>query len=82
MLTQFRRALGVMATRTAVEIKIRRTGFIRDSIEEADAIAQPMSSRFRGNNYSWYDNRQNEDLFNEFLRIPKSTSHILHRMMW
>ena len=66
MLTQFRRALGVMATRTAAEIKIRRTGFIRDSISEADAIAQPMSSRFRGNNYSWYDNRQNEDLFNEF----------------
>ena len=66
MLTQFKRAIGVMGTRTAAEIKIRRTGFIRDTIAEADAIAQPMSRRFRGTNHSWYENRQNEDLFIEF----------------
>lgn len=68
MLSQYRRAIGVMATRTAAEIRIRTCGFIRSSIDEADAVKQPDMHRYH-NNYtynSWYKNRENEDQFREF----------------
>ena len=68
MLTQFRRALGVLAVRTAAEIKIRRTTLIGQTREEAWAMAQPEGRRFwedSGNPF-WYKNRDNEENFHEF----------------
>jgi len=68
MLTQFRRALGVLAVRTAAETKIRRTALIRRTRTEANAAAQPEQRRFwedSGNPF-WYQNRDNEEHFHEF----------------
>ena len=66
MLAQFRRALEVMTVRRAAKIKIRRACFMHPTIAEVDVIVQPTNKRHRGNNYTWYDNKQNEDTMLEF----------------
>ena len=68
MLTQFRRAIGVLAVRTAAETKIRRTELIRATRTEANAAAQPEQRNFYENsgNPFWYQNRDNEEHFHEF----------------
>ena len=68
ILTQSRRALGVLAVRTATEIKIRRTSLIRKTRTEVNTAAQPEHRRFWENsgNPFWCQNRDNEENFNEF----------------
>ena len=69
MLTQFSRAIGVLAVRTAAETKIRRTELIRATRTEANAAAQPEQRNFYENspgNPFWYQNRDNEEYFHEF----------------
>ena len=66
-LTQFKRAIGVMATKTAAQIKLRRTTYIRSSKAEAAAAARPDDYDYypdHGNH--WYSNRQNQEHFQEF----------------
>ena len=65
--TQFRRAIGVMATRTAAQVKLRRTAYIRSTKAEAASAARPDEYNFypdHGNH--WYSNRQNHEHFQEF----------------
>ena len=66
-ITQFMRAVGVMATRTAAQIKIRRTSFIRSTKMEAAAAARPDDFNYypdQGNH--WYTNRNNQEHFQEY----------------
>ena len=68
MLTQFRRAIGVLSVRTMAEVKLRRTHFIRSSKIEANAAAQPEHRQYYENesNPFWYQNRRNQENFREF----------------
>ena len=67
MHTQFKRAVGVMATRTAAEIKLNRRNYIRSTIAEADSAAHPDFKRWNDSrSYYWYENQHNEDLHREF----------------
>ena len=68
MSNQYKRAFGVLGVRTAAEVKIRRAGFLRNAVEEADAAAQPPENRYHGNysNNSWYQKGQNEEQFREY----------------
>ena len=68
MLTQFRRAIGVLSMRTMAEVKLRRTHFIRSSKNAANAAAQPEHRRYYENesNPFWYQNRRNQETFQEF----------------
>ena len=67
MLSQFKRALGIMSVRTNAEGKIRRTRFIKDTIVEADAAAKTDNSYFNfKRSHNWYENERNEELFQEF----------------
>ena len=65
--TQFRRAIGVMATRTAAQVKLRRTAYLRLMKAEAASAARPDKYNYypdHGNH--WYSNRQNQEHFQEF----------------
>jgi len=68
MLSQFRRAIGVLFVRTAAEIKIRRTALIHRTRTEINAAAQLEQRRWYENsgNPFWYQNRDNEEHFHEF----------------
>ena len=67
MLTQFRRAMGVLAVRTVAEIKIKRIELLQAIHTEANAAARPENRRFYDNpgNPFWYQNRDNEENFLE-----------------
>lgn len=46
MLTQFRRAIGVLSVRTIAEIKIRRTRLMRRTFMEVNVVVQPEQEDF------------------------------------
>ena len=61
------RAVGVMATRTAAQKKIRRTTFIRSSKSEVAAAARPDDfSYYPDHGNHWYSNRHNHEHFQAF----------------
>ena len=68
MLSQFKRALGIMSVSTNAETKIERIWFTKDSVVEVDAVAQPNHPKYNyKRRHSWYENDRNEELYNEFL---------------
>ena len=66
--TQFKRALGVIATRTMAQTKLRRISYIRSSKAEAAAAARPEDyNTFDENgNQFWFRNYDNREHFSDF----------------
>ena len=72
-LVQFRRSLGCLALRTAIEEKLRRVQLIRPSERSAAEAADAGVGNHRsGNGPSWYQNGRNASLFDDFYRYSHS----------
>ena len=78
-LTQFRRAIGCMAIRTAVEEKLRRVHLISSSKAEANIAAQSCMGNHRRTPNSqapaWFHNFRNENIFDAFYRYRAHYDH-------
>ncbi len=78
-LSQFRRAIGCMAIRTAVEEKLRRVHLIRSSKAEANIAAQSGMGNHRQSSNSqapaWFHNFRNEHIFDAFYRYRTHYDH-------
>lgn len=72
ILSQFRRALGCLAMRTAADEKLRKIMLIRSSKFEANQAAQNATSnhrrKFNPRSPGWYDNFRNETFHDTFYR--------------
>ena len=79
LLAQFRRAIGCVAIRTAVEEKLRRVHLIRSSKAEANSAAQSGMGNHRctpnRQSPSWFNSFRNEDTFNAFYRYRTQYDH-------
>jgi len=69
ILSQFKRALGCVASRIAAETKLRRTFLIRPTKQGADIAARLAASnhynRFSGHSPHWFHSSESEDAFND-----------------
>ena len=72
ILSQFRRAIGCLATRTAADEKLRKIMLIRSSKLEANRAAQNGTSnhrrKFNPRSPGWFDNFRNETFHDAFYR--------------
>ena len=79
LLSQLRRAIGCMTTRTSAEEKLRRVHLIRSSKPEAQTAAEAGMGNHRRTPNSqapgWYHNFRNESLFSAFSRYRTQYDH-------
>jgi hypothetical protein len=72
LLSQFRRAIGCLGMKVAVEEKLRRIMLIRSNKREANAAAHNGASNhrkcFNKNSPRWYSNERNEANYDSFYR--------------
>ena len=72
LLSQFRRAIGCLGMKAAVEEKLRRIMLIRSNKREANAAAHNGASNhrkcFNKNSPRWYSNERNEAHYDSFYR--------------
>ena len=66
--SQFRRAIGVIATRTVAQTRLRRIAFIRSSKAEAASAARPESHNHYDDHSSqhWFRNNDSREHFGDF----------------
>ncbi len=79
LLNQFRKAIGCMGMRIAMEEKLRRLPLIRQSQAEANRAAESGMGNHRCSRYcqapGWYNKFQNENIYDAFYRYRTHYDH-------